>query len=330
MEPRSYMTGQTIVVMGAQDASQMFILKSGHVELEARNGVVVKTLTTGATFGEMVMLGVTRRRTITIRASTICFTLEIDRATFLAALDQNPEERIRFEQLAMRNMDLDSAVIWPVLRGSPEKMLLLLNLHAERRMCAVKDPFLATPAIKDAALLLLQGTASIWNKNGEEVQPLKQGECFNEQILLNVENKAGEYVVPKTVCEVQIVTKQGWDKVLEEFVTEQEHVRKVILRHMAERAEFRLGVVPGSTTMLKSSALFRGTSQPFVQAIRERLKNSLYRPGSSIIKADNPGDGYYLLLDGTAEARLRDMTFELSSGASFGEAALSCVVPEHI
>merc|ERR1719158_2335200 len=123
-------------------------------------------------------------------------------------------------------------------------------------MCMIKDPYLKTPTISQAALLLLQGKAGIWNAEGVEVQSLKMGECFNEQILLGVTNTAGEYVVPRSICEVQIVTKQAWDKVCEEFVTEQDHVKKVILRHMAERAEFRLGVVPGSTTMLKSSALF--------------------------------------------------------------------------
>jgi len=324
LEMKCYMTGQTIVVMGAQDASQMFILKSGTVELE-KDQLVLGRMTTGATFGELVMLGVTRRRTITIRAATMCFTMEIPRATFLSAIEKNPEERPRFEQLAIRRMDLDSAVIWPVLRGAPERMLLLLNLHAERRMCTIKDPFLNTPATREAALLLLQGTASIF-LDGAEVQPLNMGECFNEQILLGVPNSRKEYVVPKTQCEVQIVTKAAWDKVCDEFYTEQDSVKKSILKHMAERAEFRLGVVPGSTTMLKSSALFRGTSEPFVQAVRDRLKNNLYRPGRIIIEAGKDGDGFYLLLDGIAQATLRDQTFDLSSGANFGEAVLIGIV----
>jgi len=236
-------------------------------------------------------------------------------------------------------MDLESAVIWPMLKGAPERMLLLLNLHANRRMCTVNDPFLATEQAREASLLLLQGSASIWNAHGEMVQPLQQGECFNEQILLGYPNYHGEYVVPTSVCEVQIVTKQAWDKVCHEFAQEQETVCKsnefaqeqeivckAIVKHMSKRAEIRLGHTPGGTTMLKSSALFRGTPEPFLQSVRDHVEHILYMPADSIIEAGKTGNGFYLLLDGTADATLREQVFELTAGANFGEAVLIGIV----
>lgn len=201
-------------------------------------------------------------------------------------------------------------------------MLLLVNLHAERRMCPVNDASLAAPDMKEAAILLLQGSVSIMNAEGKEIEVLNPGQCFNEQILLGYPNSKNEYVMPKVLSEVQIVNQLAWEKVTREFEDEAPVVKQNILKHMAERSESRLGVKPGSTTMLKSSALFRGTSDAFVEALHRKLEFKLYEPGQAIVEAGRDGDCFYLLLDGIAEAILKDVASALSPGAFFGEAVL--------
>lgn len=327
LERKSYMPGQTIVCMGAQDASQMFILESGHVAIE-KNRHRTSERSTGTTFGELVMLGVNRRRTTTIRALSFCITLEIPRKTLLAALDEFPEERPRFEQLAMRHMNLDDTdqVLWPFMRGMPHRMLLLLNVHAGRRMCPADDPSLATPAVKQSAVLVLQGQLALKDPAGRTVQRFNVGESYNEGVLVGITNSSSEHLVPTIASEVQIVSKDIFDKVLRQNPTEEEEVCSKIHEVVAQKVELRLGVKPGGTDMLRKAPLLHSTSEEFLQAVRQRLRNHAYMPGRTITEEGREGDAMILLLQGEAGASrpgVREPLSErLGPGAVVGEANL--------
>lgn len=321
----TYMPGQTIAVMGAQDESQMFLLRRGQVAIE-RFATKVATLPSGSSFGELVMLGVAQSRTASVRAMTFCSLIEIPRAPFWEAIEKFPQERDDFETLAMKNMDIK--VSWPVLQNVPPRLVLLLNLQATRRNCHADDMSFATSAHDEVALLVLTGEAKVVDKDGLQVATLKTGDCFNENTLIGIPNYKGHSFVPTSECELQILTQEVWKKVTEEFRhTHYESIRANILRHMARNAEIRLGVDPDSTTILRRTPMLKAAPEELLVACRKRLQNRLCKPGEAIVVGGQIGDAAHIILEGQAfigkavqnESR-RIATF--SAGDTLGEAVL--------
>ncbi|CAK0800222.1 unnamed protein product [Prorocentrum cordatum] len=70
------------------------------------------------------------RRAATVRATTLCVTMEIPRVGFLAALDRHPGERQHFEKLATQKGNV-GVQTWPIFEGMPRHLLYLVNLYAE-------------------------------------------------------------------------------------------------------------------------------------------------------------------------------------------------------
>jgi len=326
-EMRGYMPGQTIVVEGVIDSAQLFVLRGGQAILE-RHGRRVAEMQEGTPFGELAMLGIVRRRTATVRAVTFCFTLEIPRADFLACLDLHPGERHHFEQLAMLNVQTHAGNRWPILNNVVPRVTYHLNMYAERRILFAGDPCLMTEPLNGAAILILQGELKSLDSTGVVLETLYPGECYNEQILIGIPHQSGQRRLPTTTCEVQILSKEVWDKVMAEFPDEQDRVQRNILEGLARKAEQRLGCKLGGTGILCRSAFFRAASDQFNMDIRSRLVEKLYRPGDTITNEGEEGDCVFFVLDGVVrlggdkEEGSSAPKFEVRPGGVFGEAAM--------
>jgi len=318
-----YMPNQTLCVEGSVDEAHMICLRGGQCCLD-RSGKSAICLQAGSTFGERAFLGVVRRRTATIRAVTVCVTVEISRAAVLAILERHPKERKQFEQLAMQSMSATDGIRWPMLREASSQLSFMLNLYAERRVLPKGDLNVCTSFASESVVLLMHGQLVVADADGRELEHLTPGSCFNEQVLLSVPPVPGMHYVPRTSCEVQILRKAVWDQVIDSFPQEQEKVRQSIVKVMAAKAEQKLGFSPGSTGVLLASALFRTVSAGFAEAIRPHLQEQIYEPGQTIIEDGAEGSSMYILLEGEASAQSGGSTLPLvlSVGKAFGEAVL--------
>eukprot|EP00920_Eleutheroschizon_duboscqi_P014959 GHVT01034536.1.p1 GENE.GHVT01034536.1~~GHVT01034536.1.p1 ORF type:complete len:443 (+),score=102.50 GHVT01034536.1:605-1933(+) len=95
-----YRPGDVIIHQGAFGSS-MFLVASGRVAVEAE-GIRITTLADGSVFGEMALLGVSGRRTATVKALTFCDVRLLRRASFLRVLRAFPGQKIILQAEARR------------------------------------------------------------------------------------------------------------------------------------------------------------------------------------------------------------------------------------
>mmetsp|Transcript_50552 Transcript_50552/g.90724 ORF Transcript_50552/g.90724 Transcript_50552/m.90724 type:complete len:1564 (-) Transcript_50552:67-4758(-) len=326
----SYMPGQTVVVMGAEDNQQMFMLRRGQVAVEV-GGKKVADMKAGATFGEVVMLGVTQSRTATVRAMTFSTMLEIPRVPFWEAIERFPEERSHFEQLALRNMKITTT--WPILQGVPSRLGLLLFLQAARRTVPAGDQSFNNERSRESALLVLSGMVALMNAEGKEIETFVDGQCFNEQILIGIPNYDGSYLVPKVSSELQIVSAETWEKVVSAFPAEKNTIRRNIFSYMSRRAEKRLGFEANSTAILRQAALFRISPEVLLEHLVPHLEPRVFKPGEAIVVAGQEGDTMHILLDGLAflgkSVGGSRPVAEFGAGSAVGEAVMIGAAKAH-
>jgi len=91
-----------IVVKEGDVGDTLYILGHGEVEVLAGPGQArVATLGHGSVFGELAMLGVSRKRTATVRALDFCDCRIIQRASFWKVLRAYPQEEVFFGRMAL-------------------------------------------------------------------------------------------------------------------------------------------------------------------------------------------------------------------------------------
>jgi CRP/FNR family cyclic AMP-dependent transcriptional regulator len=88
----------------------------------------------------------------------------------------------------------------------------------------------------------------------------------------------------------------------------------------AGRGPGRLGAewVP----VLEEVPLFRGLSRRHLRRIAALARTRRFAPGSAIVRAGEPGNAFYVVLDGAARVRAGGRATTLRAGDAFGEMAL--------
>ncbi|CAK0793611.1 unnamed protein product [Prorocentrum cordatum] len=305
VEIRYYCPGQTVMVEGAMDAAHMSVLKGGRAVVEKR-GKKVADVAIGTNFGEFAMMGIARRRGATVRAVTLCQMLEVPRAAFLAALDRNPEDRQHFEKLTTQYSAAETGVRWPLFVDTPANLLYHVNLYTDRYLTPAgswTSRASGAQLPEDAAVLVLQGSILVEGP-GDEVLEFVDGQCFNEQVLVGFP-RSGR-LVAKEASEVQIMTRETFEKVMAAHPDQRTAAERNILQEMACKAVKRLGFSHGSVGILRFSSLFRAVSDQF--ALLEGAE----------------GDTMYLLLVGDVQVEASDGLSSAHDGQrqAFGEAVL--------
>jgi len=310
-----FLPGQTIVVEGDVERDPCMFVLTGGIIVAERGGRPLARMSPGATFGELAMLGLSMERAVTIRAVTMCFVMAIPSTVFFRALTQFPEEKGRFDRVLTDTTKGPGRVVWPCLRGESSRLLYLLDLYSEKASWAAGDK---SNSFSEAAILVMEGEISVLNAHGEEVDVLTTGCCFNERILVGVRAKQSVRLVPVTNCEVVVLNREVWGKVMAEFPHDLEKVRMTILRYMGAKAEKTLGYEPASPDLLREKvAFFSWASESFAKVARDLAEIKCYEPGAEIVPYSDwkEGDDHdpndaskedtaalYVVLSGTARA----------------------------
>jgi CRP-like cAMP-binding protein len=308
-----YMPGQTIVVQGAADAPNMFAIMGGTVAVE-RIGYPVVEMHTGATFGELLMLDLAQLRSCTVRAVTFCVLSKIPRAGFLEALKANPCDLQNFKGLNERK----EVVNWPCLSTAPDRLQYLLDLYAEQRMTQSHNEIWK---VTSAALLVVVGEVTVVDEDGNEFETLQVGQCrdFNYMLDLPDGDPVSLYKA-QDGAKAKLVTKEIWTKVLAEFPAEEDKCKDLIQEFAVRTAQEKLGFTPGSTEVLRLSAIFRALSLPLVEKMASVLESRLCTPGSYIVKAEQQDEhGTYIVIGGHVSASDCSGRHLSNIGRVFGE-----------
>lgn len=315
---RGYMPGQTLVVENAvEDDSHMFVLVGGQVAAE-RNGQPIAEMSPGATFGELAVLGLSSRRSSTVRAITFCFVREIPRSALLSVFTKYPEEEEKMKKAT--TVSGFQSFQWPCLKKAPSRLQFLLDLYVEKKTLKSGDRSFCCAPASEAAILLLEGEAILVNEDGKEVGQMFPVSCYNEQILLDMRPRS-EFVVPKRTCKFQILSKGTWKKVAAEFPHEQDLVHNLILEFREKASVARLGIDSGPG-VLRRSPLFEDQGMEFLGSLARSLQTRLCNPGDCIVvgNQEDVEPQLVFILEGTATIELSSFRKKLVAGEAFGEA----------
>jgi CRP-like cAMP-binding protein len=262
------------------------------------------------------MLGAEHKRPSTIRALTACFTLEVPRASFIAAMARHPGEKHHFERFAVQVMQEggsagDETVQWPFLKGAPGRMLYLLNLYAGLKAIRAGEVIAQAREgeVMSSSVLIAHGEAVVLDSEGNEVLTLQQGECYNERAILGVppdRQRVGESIVARAHCEAQVITDEVWKRVSSEFPEEQEPIRQQVIRHMASQAI--------------------ALQEQMLTALAQHLEPRLVPPMQDITSFGDAASHLLILVEGRARCECSCGAFEYTAGKVFNEAVLLGVV----
>eukprot|EP00913_Durusdinium_trenchii_P032334 g30275.t1 len=258
---------------GWQDKGQMFLVRGGSlvVEKDGRRRSEI-----GTCIGDLVILGAEHQRPCTVRAQSFVFTLEIPRSALLQerscyAIDRHPECRRALENYALQTIgqyeDQGGGVQWPMQKAAPQRLSYLLNLYAGVKLYDPAESDWKRLADESAVLVVQggadrtyihgvftrlmcssQGEALVMDEDGKEVEVLRIGDTFNEQILLGIpggRTVSGLRFHIQTPCELQFVSLAVWEKVVSDFPQDQELIFRSIRDTMARKAAKKHGLSIG-------------------------------------------------------------------------------------
>lgn len=301
LQRRSFEPGQTIIVQKSNDGGSLFVLVSGRAEVVI-NGITKGELGPGESFGELGTLGVVRSRSATVCAITYCACMELERPMFMSALEKHPSEKQHFEAFAKQHVANAQNYQWPMFKDMSDKFLYFLNMHARRENVqqGTWSNLAGEPLPVNAAVLVTQGEiARAKGDKGRAVrhEVYRAGECFGEESLLGLPSSSFE-LESRTVSEVQLITKEIFEKIMQDIPDARQEAAEGIKNEMSYKAESTLGIARGSPDVLLFSALFRACSGDFVEKARAACEPRLYQPGELILERGEPGDRMFILLRG--------------------------------
>ncbi|CAK9038855.1 Uncharacterized protein SCF082_LOCUS22799 [Durusdinium trenchii] len=293
---RSYLPGQTLCIQAKQDKGQMFLVRGGSlvVEKDGRRRSEI-----GTCIGDLVILGAEHQRPCTVRAQSFVFTLEIPRSALLQAIDRHPECRRALENYALQTIgqyeDQGGGVQWPMQKAAPQRLSYLLNLYAGVKLYDPAESDWKRLA-DESAVLVVQGEALVMDEDGKEVEVLRIGDTFNEQILLGIpggRTVSGLRFHIQTPCELQFVSLAVWEKVVSDFPQDQELIFRSIRDTMARKAAKKHGLSMSSPEMVRMSSLLRYLSDESIQDLAKHFEPIVVKPFAEIITKGKP-DGVML------------------------------------
>ncbi|CAE7482942.1 GORK, partial [Symbiodinium natans] len=321
---RAYKPGQAIVVQKAADGGSLFIVTGGRAAVLIYSKVK-EEISTGDVFGELALLGLVLRRAATVAAITYCTCLEMPKKAFVKALDRHPEEIEHFEQLTR----LHGAAVakemgtWPFLTKATERLLYYVNLHASRESTPVGQ-WTSRDGVEiptDMAFLVVSGEIYVSENSGRRML-MAEGSCFGEHILIGLPTSTLK-IEPKTACELQMMNRQTFERIMAECPDERDTTVQGILNEMAIKAEVKLGVTRGASEILKRSAVFRAASEEFIDDVRPRMYACLYKDREVICDEKEVADHMFIIVRGHA-AVLGDSGEEEDSVLRFKAGTACC------
>eukprot|EP00929_Paragymnodinium_shiwhaense_P038070 TRINITY_DN20183_c0_g1_i1.p1 TRINITY_DN20183_c0_g1~~TRINITY_DN20183_c0_g1_i1.p1 ORF type:complete len:1689 (-),score=446.80 TRINITY_DN20183_c0_g1_i1:78-5144(-) len=329
---RTFLPGQTLCVQGDRDSKRLRMLRYGEAGVEVDNKTVA-SLKNGAIFGELTVLGLSQVVTATIRATTLCISIDVDRDDLLSVMNKHPEDEAIIESAfregdGMKNPTAFSKVS---LRA-----VCILNFHTKREVLARDDPYWESEAALQDCFAILSGHGKVLDQNGDVVDELVAGQMFNDRRLFPIKNVDRERFVPACECKIQKITYDGLQAMGRELKEDFENLKKCIVEQHGQMHLRRCQ--RSQTSLVRRSQIFRYASDSFVLVLTNRLRPRVFAPGAEIVSAkpaaDAPSCMGFLLEGVAAEVDLAvgdggTVRRQLLRHATFSESVLLKIAEQH-
>jgi signal transduction histidine kinase len=216
---RSYPEGSLFCRQGDAGAT-LFILAEGEAGIFVRAGnpdeeICLKTAQPGSYFGEMALLGNTTR-SATVRATTDCRTLEIDRQTFVNLVEEQPALLYNVSRQIIDHLRNNDRAIITELRQKNEELVTAYGHLAEQER--LRSQFIATLSHElRTPLTSAQGFLHLINKGALPSDALNQA---LDLVTRNVEKMVALINNLLVLYEMRLTSHQATSVSLPDIVAE--------------------------------------------------------------------------------------------------------------
>ena len=236
--PVSYAFGDLIVREG-DPADAFFLIASGIVRAIKRDEqgreVSLNLLYAGAGLGEVALLE-EGTRTATVRASSDVEALRLDRDSFRALVQLNPEIRSHFEEHVRRHRLRDFFRLYSPLGRLPQDALEALIAELEPRTAAAGEVLVEEGGSPAAVYVIEDGRMRVHLDAGgrrEDVAYLRRGDFFGDRPLL-LDTRATTSVEAVGDCRLLALPATSLARLLDE-----QPALRAVLAERSERHEYK-------------------------------------------------------------------------------------------
>eukprot|EP00746_Dinoflagellata_sp_MGD_P074997 gnl/MRDRNA2_/MRDRNA2_30220_c0_seq1.p1 gnl/MRDRNA2_/MRDRNA2_30220_c0~~gnl/MRDRNA2_/MRDRNA2_30220_c0_seq1.p1 ORF type:complete len:2088 (-),score=405.19 gnl/MRDRNA2_/MRDRNA2_30220_c0_seq1:264-5960(-) len=314
---------ETIVEEGTE-GEEMFILYSGIANVEVGGTQVCET-TEGACFGEMAVLGISNKRTATVRAAGLCDVRILHRRNVEEALREFPEERKRFEALAALRMRSQIEVAKggigktiPFFKQCDPAFVEEIGDEMEDRIYMAGQALVTENEMGDCLFVLHKGSAEVL-VGGKRVAEIHDGGVVGEMAALGISRKRTATIVATETCFVQLLYRQQLNKAMKKYPQERQQFERIAAKRIEEF------VYNDSVRCLD---FFRGCPRKYVELLDSHLERRLFFVDDTILHADSPGQHLIILFSGSATVEINgQVASELKEGDFCGETTVLGIKP---
>jgi len=308
----------------------------------------VGTLGVKQYIGDVNLLGMAVDSAVTVMpTSSDCRALKIEKHLLSEILDDFQQDKWRFNALAEKYrgsyLDGTAKATCDFLRGMHEETLLAMNSSLENRLLYPDQYILKEGEEGDCMCILVQGQVSVEiagrivtrerrgraldlygvdvadavNTSLALIREVALPTCYGELGLLGVKKTRQASVMAESVCQVRILHRSVFLKLLEEqHDAVQGHLPLSRYTDAPHPSRLQLGHLP----------LFQelSCSEDFLDFLASHLEEKVFLASQKIVVEDTPDDGsMYVIMEGNASAyKAGEKVSSITEGDGFGERVL--------
>lgn len=234
LKPNLYLAGQTVMAEGASEDFLVILLR-GSVIVDV-GGVVVDECSAPQCLGEVAALGMSQKRTATIKAQSICAVKLLHRDDLVAAMSPYPAQLAALEALAQERLHALSIALEAekadgnlakinVFEGSSPEFLERICCNLETRTYLPNQTIVQQGEEGTCMYILLYGTADVL-VTGAKVGEMQQGTTFGELVFLGEPVRTAT-VKATTICVCRVIHFSVLTSVFRDFPAEREKIEQL-------------------------------------------------------------------------------------------------------
>jgi len=230
MHKKMFLPNEVFFFKGAVDEAWMGVLVQGTAVMDLGGGIS-RVLPCGECFGALTVMGVSKERTATISARTVCDVRALHVKAFDSLLLRHPEEKARFQQMAAAHVMNDTVAKRQSMGVSDICRVALFedcptDFVEQLRSGFEPIQFLEGSVISRAGEeadwlgIVIQGTVRVESQGvvaREEITPQSASPCFGEINVLGLTEKRQRTLIAKTQVGILAIRKSEFAQAIAQF-----------------------------------------------------------------------------------------------------------------
>lgn len=354
LEDRVYLCGQKICQENTSDDTNMYILTRGTARV-LQGDVEINRMESGAVFGEVVLFGISDKRSSTVVASGICQTKVLHQNVVIRGLERFPEERQKVLMIAFarqpgnesqaeegrsrqsfsinRNPEDWKSVEFrivmkavkssPLLGAMPEAFIEELSAVAVNRIYMPGDLVVEEGKEGNSMFIMVSGTAAVFAVNPEDKVAANRDPAVRPPLtrvgVLTAASISGELAM-LGVYPVRSATIEA-ETICCMWEISHDCALSILNRMLDVRQQFADIIVQHLQhtvpTLIDALPLFRHFDRKFRMLLGLYCERYAFFPGQQIFNEGQPGDGLYIVNLGRATLERKAITIKTYTSGSY-------------